>query len=55
MFETINLKPYIDSYSAKGKKLADIRDDIEFRDKQELDTSILSSNEGLHSHPNESC
>lgn len=32
MFETINRKPYIDSYSEKGKKLDDIRGDIEFCD-----------------------
>ncbi|KAJ4775062.1 ABC transporter B family member 21 [Rhynchospora pubera] len=32
MFETINRKPYIDSYSEKGKKLDDVRGDIDFCD-----------------------
>ncbi|KAF7146796.1 hypothetical protein RHSIM_Rhsim04G0106400 [Rhododendron simsii] len=32
MFETINRKPEIDAYDIKGKKLDDIRGDIELRD-----------------------
>nr|CAD1828627.1 unnamed protein product [Ananas comosus var. bracteatus] len=32
MFETINRNPEIDTYSTSGKKLDDIRGDIEFRD-----------------------
>ncbi|KAK3194404.1 hypothetical protein Dsin_025714 [Dipteronia sinensis] len=32
MFETINRKPEIDAYDARGKKLADIKGDIELRD-----------------------